>query len=609
MRVASLDRRMTNQMDSSDADRARFDRDVIQPTSETSSLLFAEPLPPQDIIGDADLDLDREGGWVGPPTPGDGGADVGADGKGLGQRVRSGAMWSAGSVVVMRFANIAIMAVVARLVAPQQFGVFALALTVHAMVVSLAELGVASAVARSDLDPDRIAPTVATISIVASFSLAAVMAVFAQQLANLLGSPEAAAPLRVLALSVAMIGPFAVPGAQLQREFRQNRIFLATAVSFIPSSAVLVLMARSGDGAMAFAWSRVVGQLVMGTVMVLGVSKHYWPGIRRSEVGPLLRFGLPLALASLLSQILLNVDYVFVGRLSGTEKLGLYTLAFNIAAWSTAVIGSMLNSVVLPAFSRVKQDEGAIPGALARATRSVALVACPIGFLTLALARPLITTVYGGRWSAASPVLQVLSLYGVIFVICLLFANIIIAMGRTGILLTVQVVALAALVPAIALGINVAGLVGVGVAHIVVIASVTLPAYLVAIRRSTGVGALSLLRSAAPPVVAAALAGLIAWAVASAPTEPFAKLLAGGVSGGVTYVVLMAPFLGALLPPRLAGMRAVAVPIGAIDRVARRLTGRPPASEGRVSEAPAASATWSSPPWDPPASSDPLESS
>lgn len=479
----------------------------------------------------------------------------------LARKVRAGAGWAAGSTLLLRFANIALMAVVARIVAPEEFGVFALALTVQAMLVSLAELGVASAVARSDLDPDEIAPTVATISVIASLSLAAAMAVFATPLAVALGSASAAEPLRIMSLSVALIGPLAVPGAQLQREFRQRRVFLANAIAFIPSSAVLLVLAVHGDGAVAFAWSRVIGQAVMGAVMILSLSKHYLLGFNRAQLAPLLRFGVPLALANLLSQVLLNVDYVFVGRMMNIDDVGLYMLAFNIAAWSTAVIGSMLNSVVLPAFSRVSRQPGPLADALRQGTRAVALVASPIGALTLALASPLITTVYGPQWSASAPVLRVLAVYGVISVACLLFANIIVAMGRTGVLLWVQIAALVCLVPALWLGVRLNGLVGVGLAHICVILVITLPAYLVGIRRSTGSGPGLLARAVAWPVAAAAVAGGVAWSVALVPERALTQLLVGGVCGGLVYVVLTAPLLVALVPGRFVRFELVSAAV------------------------------------------------
>lgn len=462
--------------------------------------------------------------------------------------VKRGAMWTGASTLLLRFSNIALMAVVARIVAPDQLGVFGLAVTAHAVLVSIAELGVASAIARSDLDVDKIAPTVTSIAIFSSLVLGGLMASFAGPLAGLLGSPLAEDPIRILAISVALIGPFAVPGADLQRTFRQDLIFRANIVSFVPASAVLVIVASGGDGASAFAWSRVVGQLIAGLLMLLSVPKTYLPGFRRAYLWPLMRFGLPLAMANILSQALLNVDYIFVGRLMSTADVGKYLLAFNVCMWSTALVGSVINGVVLPAFSQVRRDEGDVPKALQSAVRTVALIVSPIAAVTCTFATPLITVIYGSQWTEAGPVLRVLSFYGVVFVLGLLFANIIIATGRTWVLFSVQLIALLCLMPALAVGIRVGGLVGIGAAHIVVISLVTLPAYLRALHKSTGVRASKVLLAPGRPFIAAAAAALVAWCVTLPVESDLAKLAIGGVCIAVVYVAVTLPLLVALMP-------------------------------------------------------------
>lgn len=495
-------------------------------------------------------------------------AQVAAPPAPLGRRVARGALWAGGSTMLLRFMNIAVMAVVARILAPAQLGVFALALTAQGVIATFAELGVGSAVARKDLDLDRIAGTVTTLAGVTSMLLAAGMAIFAKPIAAALGSVQAAGPLRVMAITVALIGPFVVPQAQLQRDFRQDRLFLATALSFIPSTAVLLLLAVSHDGATAFAWSRVAGVLTTGILCFFSVSRRYRPEFRRSELPGLVRFGVPLAAANLVSQILLNIDYVFVGHQLTLHDVGLYMLAFNIAAWPTAVMGSVLNSVVLPAFSDVGRDRARLSDAVARGSRTVALIAFPIGALTLGLATPLLVSVYGGKWGAAAPVLSVLTLYGVIFVVGLLFANIVIAMGRTGALLSVQLAAVVCLVPALWIGVRVGGLVGVGIAHIVVICCITLPAYLVALKRSTGVRLRVVVRGVIPPAAAAAATAAVAFGVASLLKDPLVRLIAGGLAGGSVYLVLMAPLLAELVPRSAFVSRMVAV-LPWADRSAR----------------------------------------
>jgi lipopolysaccharide exporter len=492
----------------------------------------------------------------------------------LTDEVRRGALWAGGSSVFLRFASIGVTAVVARIVAPHELGVFALTLVVYGIIVSLAELGVSSAIARSDLDLDEIASTITTISIATSLLLASVVAIFALPIATALGSAEAEVPIRIMALCIAMIGPFAVPGALLQRDFRQDIVFKATAISFVPSSAVLIWIALIGDGAIAFAWSRVVGQIVMGTIMFFGASRRYMPGFKARLLGPLLRFGLPLALANVLSNVLLNIDYVFVGRFLSVTEVGLYNLAFNISMWSTAVIGTILNGIVLPVFSRVRAIGGDVPAAFRSAVQAVALIACPIAAVTLGLSSPLIVTIYGEKWQSAAPVLGVLAVYGLISVICLLLANVIISAGRTGVLFAVQFLALICLVPAMWAGVTFGGLTGVGVAHIIVILVATFPLYVAAIKRSIGTGPVLILKAMSWPTVSAALAGVSAWTISLAlPNAPL-KLLAGLAIAGIVYLLFTAPLLTAMLPQPIARVRMIARAMALAAGPARWVLGR-----------------------------------
>ena len=237
----------------------------------------------------------------GDDTPGDDPRELSAD-------VRRGALWSIGSTILLRLASILTTAIVARILNPRDFGVFAVALTAYAIISAIGELGVAACLVRADLDLDSLAPTMATISLATSAVLAFAMAAFARPIAAALGSAAAAGPVRVMALAVLLVGVFAVPGAQLVRDFKQDKLFLANVIGFVPSTVVVILLAKSGQGAMAFAWSRVAGQAFTGLVFIASVPKVYWPGLTRSALLLLVRFGLPLAGANFVNYILLNVQ-------------------------------------------------------------------------------------------------------------------------------------------------------------------------------------------------------------------------------------------------------------------------------------------------------------
>ena len=116
--------------------------------------------------------------------------------------------------------------------------------------------------------------------------------------------------------------------------------------------------------------------------------------------------------------MLLNVDYAFVGHLIGAVALGVYVLAFNVASWPGLLLGNVINNVSMPAFSRVKHDPDLLKNAMASALRAVSLILMPICGLMMALARPLVLTLYGAKWAASAEVLSILSLYGAISILC-----------------------------------------------------------------------------------------------------------------------------------------------------------------------------------------------
>jgi len=485
-------------------------------------------------------------------------------------RIRSGAMWGVFNSLGMRFANIAVMAVVVRLVSPEEFGVFAAALTVAVVVSGFADWGVSAFLMRGDFDPDEVAPTVTFIAVASGAVLALGIALGAPVLADAFGAPQATGPIRVMSLCLLFGGMAAVPTALLAREFRQDRIFLSNVVGFVPSSIVLVVLALDGAGAMAFAWSRVVIVIFQGIAAAIAVQRVYLPRLETRHLRTILTFGLPLAGANLVNYALINADYALIGHQLGPARLGVYMLAFNVASWSTAVLSAAINGVAMPAFSRVGDDPGRLAGALRRSARAVGLVALPITALTLALADPLVRTLYGGQWDASVPILGILAVYGAVFVLISLLSNLLVGRGHTGRALIIQVLWIGTLVPAMSLGARSDGLNGVAWAHVVVVTVVVLPLYLWSVAPLVSRVVRTMATAIVPPMVAAGGAALAAAVASAIPDGYVLQLLVGGTVGCLTYLVLSVSMLADFVDPaRLGRVGAIMVRLRRTRRIAR----------------------------------------
>jgi lipopolysaccharide exporter len=410
------------------------------------------------------------------------------------------------------------------------------------------------------------------------------MAFYAKQIATALGSVDGAGPIRVMAITVILVGVASVPTAQCTRDFKQDKLFLANVLSFVPSTIVLIVMAKSGSGAMAFAWSRVAGQLTSCAV-VLAATRLYPPGMSRYGLSVLFKFGVPWAAASFVGYILQNVDYVLIGHLMGAVRLGAYVLAFNAASWPSSLLMGIIFAVSMPAFSRLRHDPDRLFDAMTDSVRAVVLIAAPLCTLLMVLARPLVLTLYGARWIAAANALSILALYGLISIVCVLFSNMIAALGKSNFILIVQLIWLGLLVPAMVIGVNRSGIDGAAAAHIIVIVPFVLPCYLIALRRATGVHITRLAKAAVPPLAAASIAAFIAWRVASMLHGSLIQLVIGVLAGGLSYVLVTAPQLvqvvgrdrardpriRRLLRPYYLVGQIIGIPIGPPPRHARRI--------------------------------------
>ncbi|MFY1698282.1 lipopolysaccharide biosynthesis protein [Solwaraspora sp. WMMA2101] len=457
----------------------------------------------------------------------------------LGARVRRALAWSTLNSIALRIGSLGVGVLLARLLAPEEFGVFAVALTVQTIVMSLADLGMSADIIRHGVQGR--AGTVTTISLLTSIGLAGAMSLAAGPVSAAMGSPQATPVVQVMSLTLVLSGLSVVPYAVMQREFRQRAQLGLDGASLVLSTTVTVGLVLLGFGAMSLAVSRVVAQSMVTVLQFVLTRSRPVFGFDRAVARSLLRFGVPLAGANVLSWVVMNVGHLTVGATAGALLLGLYTLAFNISTWPMSALGVAIRAVALPAFATVTEPRRKAAGFVSAAalTWTVALL---VGVLLSGLASVVVPVLYGQRWSMAADALAGLAFFGAFRVLFDLIATFLIAVGASRALFVAQVVWLVALFPAVILGVRWYGLAGAGVGHALVCAVIILPMYAVALRRY-GVRLRSLTGALVLPLVVAVPAVALGLLVVRAVPGALWQLLAGGAVMTVTFVGPLLPWL------------------------------------------------------------------
>jgi O-antigen/teichoic acid export membrane protein len=458
----------------------------------------------------------------------------------LGAQVRRALGWSVANQVALRFATFASGIVLARLLTPDDFGVFAVALASMTILVALNDLGVILGIVRWKGHPTEMAKTAFTLAFGSSVVLFIGTVLLAGPVASVMGSPQADSVIRVMAIVVLIDGASAVSLGGIVRDLRQDLMARAEMAAIPVGVAVSVGLALANGGVWSLAIGRVAGALVTGILLVWYSPLKPRFGWDRKVARDLTAFGLPLAGTTLVEELLLNLDYFVVGAVLGVEALGFYLLAFNLSNWPISIMKEGIRRVSIAGFAKLEGERDRLYDQFRNAIGVLVTVALPIVLVLSILAEPLIRILYGEKWTPAATALGVLAFLGLARVTMGLIFDLLIALGRSRATLLTQLLWLVTLAPALYFVTEWTGTIrGPAVAHVVIAYGLILPVYLVVLHR-LGVPLVPLARTVAAPLAAGAgLTGLLLL-VRTAVEGPFVQLILGGLAV-LAYGVVMTP--------------------------------------------------------------------
>lgn len=220
--------------------------------------------------------------------------------------------------------------------------------------------------------------------------------------------------------------------AVLTRQMRFTSIAVIEILSIAVGLALAIGMAVAG----AAYWA-IVAQ-ALGTLLVRLALYWYtsgWtPGRPRYErgMGPMLRFGLNLAVNNALRYAGSNADNVIIGKMYGTAPLGVYSRAYNLLLLPLRQVEMPVGRIAIPVLSYLQDQPERYRRYYRTAVTGLSLVAMPVVAALAALSHEVIAILLGPRWSAVAPIFQVLAIAGILQIVSSPNRWIFTSTGRTG---------------------------------------------------------------------------------------------------------------------------------------------------------------------------------
>lgn len=328
----------------------------------------------------------------------------------LGKQAVQSTIWAYGSFVTGKLLVFVATVILARLLLPEQFGQMGYCLIAIQYLDILNGFGVGSALISRRDRIEEAANAALVIGLASSVLLVALSWLSAPLLADFFDEPAVTDLFRALAFVIPLSAIGTVPSALIQRGLRFKAKFVPDVGRSVAKGGISVLLAWQGFGV----WSLVLGQLageLAATVILLALAR--WRPTRAFDAQvtrEMLRFGFHIILVGITGALIINLDYLIVGRVLGAAALGYYTLAYRVPELVIRNTNFVIGKVAYPVLAQVQEELAELRATYTTMLRYISLFTIPAGVGLALVAELFIHAFYTAKWDDAIPVMQLIAL-------------------------------------------------------------------------------------------------------------------------------------------------------------------------------------------------------
>ena len=327
-----------------------------------------------------------------------------------------GVQWTSVSSVANSVIKLIQFAILAHYLRPDDFGLMAIITTVIGFSALFKDFGLSAAIIhRQDITDEQLS-SLYWLNILVSVLLYIFVFFLAPFVAHFYESPELLGFTRLLAITFIISGIGNQFAILLQKELMFAQIAYVEVFSVVMGFIVAISLAIKGYGVYSLVYAAIFSTLASAFVYVILGMKIHKPSLvfKKKEINSMISFGLFQMGERSVNYLNSQFDVLLIGKLFGTEVLGIYSIAKNLSSKPYQIINPIVNKVSFPIMAKVQDDEQRLRSIYLKVINYLTSVNFPIYVLIILLADGIILTFFGEEWSGAIILLQILSGYRMI---------------------------------------------------------------------------------------------------------------------------------------------------------------------------------------------------
>lgn len=327
--------------------------------------------------------------------------------KELRQKTVSGVFWRFGERITAQLITFIVSIVLARIIAPEQYGIIALTTIFINILNVFVTSGLGTALVQKKNSDDKDFSTMFYASIVLAIVLYVILFFAAPIVARIYHSDILTPLLRVMGLRMPIAAINSIQQAYVSKKMIFRKFFISTLFGTIISAVVGIYMAKKGYGA----WALVGQYLTNCTIdtIVLFIVVDWKPKIYFSfkRFKSLFSFGWKIMVSGFIGTLFYHLKGMVIGKRYTSSDLAYYNKADQIPSLISNNVGLTIESVFFPTLSQLQDNKENVKKAARKMLRmsSYVLSACLLGLA--AVAKPLILLLLTEKWLPCVPFIQV----------------------------------------------------------------------------------------------------------------------------------------------------------------------------------------------------------
>lgn len=301
---------------------------------------------------------------------------------------------------------------IARVLSPEHLGVMALALAVSVFVDAVIDLGLSDQVIRLANDDNAFFSSVFWTHLSTASAGSVLLAALAPLAAHWYREPTLQWAMYGVALNSLFTGLSLVPQALLVRRMHHKSLALRNTLATLIGGVLGLSLAYAGWTVMALVVMTLANALTgMLAVWWSAQWRPLRPGSwqhRARQLRPVMAMARHTMGTRVVETLVTRMDQVLIGTFFGTATLGLYALAVRLYDVLFLTVCAPIASVMLPYLSRTTHDAMAFKARFLLVLKTTALAAPPIYVCAACYLPALLPTLFGDKWLAAGPYIQIM---------------------------------------------------------------------------------------------------------------------------------------------------------------------------------------------------------